>query len=61
MLVHVPAVVESGLNHCKEPFDVLCRTRLSFKRRGIGNQVMVAVKEDTLVVTKIIKAVGIMN
>ncbi len=39
----------------------LNKTRISFNRREIINQVMVTVEEDVLVVTKIINDMGILN
>ncbi len=64
MLVHTSIVVEIMVliivrNPVTKP--ALHRTRLSFKRREIVNQVMVAVMEDILLVAAIIKAVETMK
>ncbi len=60
MLVHDSIVVEiMVLMIVRNPMTkpVLCKTGLSFKRRGIIDQVMVAVMKDTVMVDTIIKAV----
>ncbi len=64
VLVYVSTVVEIVLliiakNPMTKP--ALHMTRLNFKRREIDDQMMVAVVEEILVVTKIIKAMGTMN
>ncbi len=62
--VHVSTLVEIMVSIIsKSPLikPALCRVRLSFKRRGVVNQVMVAVEEDIFVATKIITVVGNVN
>ncbi len=59
MSVHVSTAVEiMDLISAKNPVTKtgLCKTKISFKKRGIINQVMVAVMEDVLMVAAIFKA-----